>query len=63
MASPVAAFSILQLVAQPPGRIVADEIMFEGRDLLRCTPKEMRGVRGNGIAMIFQAPMKSLNPF
>jgi peptide/nickel transport system ATP-binding protein len=58
----VTAFSVLQLVAQPPGRIVAGEIMFEGRDLLRCTPEEMRGVRGNGIAMIFQEPMTSLNP-
>ena len=58
----VTAFSILQLIAQPPGRIVGGEILFEGRDLLRCTAEEMRDVRGNGIAMIFQEPMTSLNP-
>ena len=58
----VTAFSILQLIAQPPGRIVSGEILFEGRDLLRCTAEEMRDVRGNGIAMIFQEPMTSLNP-
>ena len=58
----VTAFSILQLVAQPPGRIVGGEILFEGRDLLRCTGEEMREIRGNGIAMIFQEPMTSLNP-
>ena len=58
----VTAFSILQLIAQPPGRIVGGEILFEGRDLLRCTAEQMRDVRGNGIAMIFQEPMTSLNP-
>ena len=58
----VTAFSVLQLIAQPPGRIVAGQVLFEGRDLLRCTPEEMRGLRGNGIAMIFQEPMTSLNP-
>ena len=58
----VTAFSILQLVAQPPGRIVKGEVLFEGRDLLSCTAQEMREVRGNGIAMIFQEPMTSLNP-
>ncbi|MGJ7582408.1 ABC transporter ATP-binding protein [Variovorax sp. RHLX14] len=58
----VTAFSVLQLIAQPPGRIVGGQIMFEGRDLLRCTAEEMRAIRGNGIAMIFQEPMTSLNP-
>ena len=58
----VTAFSVLQLIAQPPGRIVDGQILFEGRDLLTCTPEEMRSVRGNGIAMIFQEPMTSLNP-
>ena len=58
----VTAFSILQLIAQPPGRIVQGEILFEGRDLLHCIGEQMRDVRGNGIAMIFQEPMTSLNP-
>jgi peptide/nickel transport system ATP-binding protein len=50
------------LVACPPGRIAAGEILFEGTDLLRLTPREMRDIRGNRIAMIFQEPMTSLNP-
>jgi oligopeptide/dipeptide ABC transporter ATP-binding protein len=58
----VTAFSILRLVADPPGRIVGGEIMFEGRDLLRLDEAAMRAVRGDRIAMIFQEPMTSLNP-
>ncbi|MDO9285666.1 MAG: ABC transporter ATP-binding protein [Aquabacterium sp.] len=58
----VTAFSILQLVAQPPGRIVGGQVLFEGRDLLHCDAEQMREVRGNQIAMIFQEPMTSLNP-
>ena len=55
------ALSIMRLIA-PPGRIVAGEILFEGRDLLKLSNREMRDVRGNDIAMIFQDPMTSLNP-
>ncbi len=55
------AFSIMRLVA-PPGRTVAGEIVFAGRDLLRLTNEEMQSVRGNRISMIFQEPMTSLNP-
>src|SRR5947208_5818735 len=55
------ALSIMRLVASP-GRIVAGEILFEGRSLLKLSNKEMRDVRGNDIAMIFQDPMTSLNP-
>jgi oligopeptide/dipeptide ABC transporter ATP-binding protein len=58
----VTAFSILRLVADPPGRIVGGEVMFEGRDLLRLDDAAMRAVRGDRIAMIFQEPMTSLNP-
>jgi oligopeptide/dipeptide ABC transporter ATP-binding protein len=58
----VTAFSILRLVADPPGRIVGGEVMFEGRDLLRVDEAAMRAVRGDRIAMIFQEPMTSLNP-
>jgi oligopeptide/dipeptide ABC transporter ATP-binding protein len=55
------ALSIMRLVA-PPGKIVAGEILFEGRNLLDLSHTEMRHVRGNDIAMIFQDPMTSLNP-
>ncbi len=57
----VTAFSIMGLVT-PPGRIVAGEIVFAGRELLRLSNAEMRAVRGNRISMIFQEPMTSLNP-
>ncbi|MEW5817565.1 MAG: ABC transporter ATP-binding protein [Spirochaetota bacterium] len=58
----VTALSIMQLVDSPPGKIVAGEIFFEGKDLLKKTPAEMRKIRGNDISMIFQEPMTSLNP-
>jgi len=58
----VTALSILRLVPEPPGKIVSGEIIFEGRDLLKLSEKEMRHVRGRQIAMIFQEPMTSLNP-
>ena len=56
--------SIIQLVQSPPGRILAGEVLFKGKDLLALGPtsKEMRSVRGAGISMIFQEPMTSLNP-
>ena len=55
------ALSIMRLVASP-GRIVAGEILFDGKNLLQLSNAEMRAVRGNDIAMIFQDPMTSLNP-
>ncbi len=55
------ALSILRLVS-PPGRIVGGRILFEGRNLLDLSPREMQDIRGNRIAMIFQEPMSSLNP-
>ena len=57
----VTAYSIMRLVA-PPGRTVAGEIFFNGKDLLQASEDEMRNVRGNMISMIFQEPMTSLNP-
>jgi len=57
----VAAFAILNLLSRP-GRITAGEVMFEGQDLAKLTPKQMRTIRGNRIAMIFQDPMMTLNP-
>ena len=56
------ALSILRLVPEPPGKIVSGEIIFEERDLLKLSEKEMRQVRGRQIAMIFQEPMTALNP-
>src|SRR2546425_2822448 len=55
------ALSIMRLIA-PPGKIVAGEILFDGQGLLQLSNREMRDVRGNDIAMIFQDPMTSLNP-
>jgi oligopeptide/dipeptide ABC transporter ATP-binding protein len=57
----VTALSIIRLVAYP-GRIVGGQIVFEGRDLLGLNKNEMRAIRGDEIAMIFQDPMTSLNP-
>ena len=58
----VSAFSIMRLVPDPPGRIEAGQILLRGRDLLALDEEEMRQVRGDDIAMIFQEPMTSLNP-
>jgi peptide/nickel transport system ATP-binding protein len=58
----VTSMSILRLLPMPPARIVAGRIEFEGRDLLTLPEAEMRAIRGNAIAMIFQEPMTSLNP-
>ena len=58
----VHALSIMRLVANPPGRTVGGEILFEGEDLLNMDDSEMRHIRGNRIAMVFQEPMTSLNP-
>src|SRR5436305_2652872 len=55
------ALSVMRLVP-PPGKIAAGEILFEVRNLLKLSNREMRDVRGNDIAMIFQDPMTSLNP-
>src|SRR4051794_37148001 len=57
----VTAFSILRLL-QPPGRITGGRIVFEGRDLLTLSEREMREVRGARISLIFQEPMTALNP-
>ncbi len=56
------ALSILRLVPDPPGRIVAGSVRLDGRDLLTLSDADMRRIRGNQISMIFQEPMTSLNP-
>jgi oligopeptide transport system ATP-binding protein len=58
----VTALSILRLIPSPPGEIVSGEILFEGRDLVQFSDREIRAIRGDRIAMIFQEPMSSLNP-
>ncbi len=59
----VTCYSLMGLVPQPPGRIESGTAVFDGVDLLRCTPKQSRRIRGRRIAMIFQDPMTSLNPY
>lgn len=58
----VSALSILRLIPVPPGKIVGGRILFRGENLLDLPEKEMEGIRGNRISMIFQEPMTSLNP-
>jgi oligopeptide/dipeptide ABC transporter ATP-binding protein len=58
----VSTMSILGLIPQPPGKVVSGEAMFQGRDLLKLSKKELRRVRGNQMAIVFQDPMTSLNP-
>src|SRR5919204_2474792 len=58
----VTALSIMKLIQTPPGEFAGGQILFEGRDLLKASAREMRKVRGGEIAMIFQEPMTSLNP-
>ncbi len=58
----VTALSTLQLIPDPPGKIISGKIIMDGQDLLELSKKQMRSVRGNDIAMIFQEPMTSLNP-
>ncbi len=58
----VTLLSVLRLLPMPPARIVAGRVLFDGRDLLTVSDREMRDLRGNAISMIFQEPMTSLNP-
>jgi oligopeptide/dipeptide ABC transporter ATP-binding protein len=58
----VTAHTIMRLIETPPGEIVDGEVWFDGRDLLALSQDEIRDVRGDDIAMVFQEPMTSLNP-
>jgi oligopeptide/dipeptide ABC transporter ATP-binding protein len=58
----VTALSILGLIQSPPGQIVSGEILFQGNDLRKMAPDQLRRIRGDRISMIFQEPMTSLNP-
>jgi oligopeptide transport system ATP-binding protein len=59
----VANLSLMRLIPDPPGKIVSGSVTFAGRDVLQLSPREVRAIRGRRIAMIFQDPMTSLNPF
>jgi len=58
----VTALSVMRLVPMPPGYFAGGEILWKGNDLLKLSEEQMRRLRGNDIAMIFQEPMSSLNP-
>ena len=58
----VTAMSLMRLIPNPPGKIAGGRVMFDGEDLLQLSEPDMRHIRGNRIAMIFQDPMTSLNP-
>jgi oligopeptide transport system ATP-binding protein len=60
----VSCYSLMGLVPQPPGRIEGGQAIFDGEtDLLSCSDKVLRGIRGKRVSMIFQDPMTSLNPY
>ncbi len=58
----VTSLAVMGLIPNPPGKISQGQILFEGKDLVKASEDEMRKIRGNDIAMIFQEPMTSLNP-
>lgn len=58
----VTSLSVMQLLKNTSGRVVGGQVLLKGKDLLHCSEKEMRAVRGKEISMIFQEPMSSLNP-
>src|SRR5438045_2827843 len=59
----VANLSLMRLIPEPPGKIVPGSVLFHGRDILKLSAREIRALRGKRMAMIFQDPMTSLNPF
>jgi oligopeptide transport system ATP-binding protein len=59
----VTCYSIMGLIPTPPGRIESGTALFDGTDLLHCHPAQARAIRGKRVAMIFQDPMTSLNPY
>jgi len=58
----ITAMSVMRLIPSPPGKIVSGQILFDGEDVMKMSDEEVRSIRGNKIAMIFQDPMTSLNP-
>jgi peptide/nickel transport system ATP-binding protein len=58
----VTAKTVMKLIDMPPGKIVAGQVLWQGRDLVPYSPEQMRKIRAKEIAIIFQEPMTSLNP-
>lgn len=58
----VSCLAVMRLISEPPGEIAGGQVLFDGQDLLGLSKREMRRIRGNEIAMVFQEPMTSLNP-
>ncbi|HWV23461.1 MAG TPA: ABC transporter ATP-binding protein [Thermomicrobiales bacterium] len=58
----ITGLSIMRLIPSPPGKIVNGEVLFNGKDIIKMSDEQVRSIRGNDIAMIFQDPMTSLNP-
>jgi oligopeptide transport system ATP-binding protein len=58
----ITGLSLMRLIPSPPGKIVNGEVIFNGKDVLKMSDEQVRHIRGNEIAMIFQDPMTSLNP-
>ncbi len=58
----VSVLSLMQLIPQPPGKIVAGQVLYQGQDLLQLSEEEIQRIRGREIAMVFQDPMTSFNP-
>jgi peptide/nickel transport system ATP-binding protein len=58
----VSSLAIMRLIPNPPGKVTSGKILYNGKDLLQLSEGDMRKIRGNKIAMIFQEPMTSLNP-
>ena len=59
----VTCYSMMRLIPQPPGRIEGGTAIFDGTDLLNCSKEQLSAIRGRRVAMIFQDPMTSLNPY
>jgi oligopeptide transport system ATP-binding protein len=58
----VSVLSVMGLIPEPPGKIAAGQVLYRGQDLLKLDDRQMEGIRGKEIAMVFQDPMTSLNP-
>ena len=58
----VSALSLMRLIADPPGKIISGEVIFDGEDILKINMNQMRNIRGGKMSMVFQEPMTSLNP-
>jgi oligopeptide transport system ATP-binding protein len=59
----VTCYSLMRLIPEPPGKIEGGTAAFDGIDLLKASPEQLRKIRGKRISMIFQDPMTSLNPY